>query len=538
MNLFQNPFFIIGVSTRDSKQSIVDACDAKSLTVDSDLCTRSRAVLTQPRNRLSAELAWLPGLSPARALGLIERFEKDPKNFLLLAEVLNPLCKCNVMTTYLEYCKPKDESLIINVLMALAQSFDQIDFTNLMSVINEDRQIAKIPVIQDVESIKQEMQGRREHIIGIMKDSLNNVKAPDNVLTEIITKTTADGKLHPPILIEELTDKYQIEVQKYLDQLVAQIRNVVSNIEKKPKTFECQMPNLYKYLKAWDQIAQPIQLIHQSKWLDDTHSKELAHDMRNLAITMANTYELHSEAKQVSEVVAEIFKELPQFAERVAEDITVLDGLIEQKRKSVEEERKWRDECSLEVDIGAFLSKRRLSIAPEFIRYGKEQMACSEITKTRWGGIITDGRYSSTILIGNNRTSFHIKLADKNIFTMIVGKLFKVIGHRLFTEALQKISAGQYITYGSSKVNSVEITKEGMNLTILMLSGPHSSKFYPWEKLRIGNGNGSFTVKSDDNEASAELSYIDDDNTHILEALVRFLWKDGNYQKLRRGEFA
>ena len=64
MNLFHNPFFIIGVSTRDSKQTIVETCDAKSLIIDADLCTRFRSVLTQPRNRLSAELARLPGLSP------------------------------------------------------------------------------------------------------------------------------------------------------------------------------------------------------------------------------------------------------------------------------------------------------------------------------------------------------------------------------------------------------------------------------------------------------------------------------------------
>ena len=99
--------------------------------------------------------------------------------------------------TYLEYHKPKEESQIKGLLIAIAQSFDQIDFTNLMTVINEDRQIAKIPLIQDTDSIKQEMQNRRDYMIGVMKNSLNNVKAPDKVLTEIVSKTTSDGKQHP-----------------------------------------------------------------------------------------------------------------------------------------------------------------------------------------------------------------------------------------------------------------------------------------------------------------------------------------------------
>lgn len=236
MNLFQNPFYIIGVTTRDSKLSIVAACDTKSLTVDTDLCTRFRSALTHPRNRLSAELAWLPGLSPSRSLGLIDRLEKDPQNSLLLLMGLNPLSKCNALVTFLEIYKPTEESQISNLLIEIAQSFDQIDFANLMAIINEDRQVAEIPVIQDVESIKQEMQNRREYMIGIMKDSLNNVKAPDNVLTGMIMRTTADGKQHPPILIEELTEKYQIEVQKYLDQLVGQIRDSISTIQKHPTT--------------------------------------------------------------------------------------------------------------------------------------------------------------------------------------------------------------------------------------------------------------------------------------------------------------
>lgn len=87
-----------------------------------------------------------------------------------------------------------------------------------ISKINEDRQIAKIPLIPDIDSIKQEIQDRRGYMIGVMKNCLNLAEAPEKVFTEIVTKTTSDGKQHPPVLIEEQTDKYQIEVQKYLEK--------------------------------------------------------------------------------------------------------------------------------------------------------------------------------------------------------------------------------------------------------------------------------------------------------------------------------
>jgi hypothetical protein len=388
MNLFQNPFNIIGVSTRDSKQMIVETCDAKSLIVDADLCTRFRSVLTQPRNRLSAELAWLPGLSPAHSLRLIEKLEEDPETFLTSLDGINPLARCNALVTYLEYHKPKEESQIKGLLIEIAQSFDQIDFTNLMTVINEDRQIAKIPIIHDVENIKQEMQARREYMIGTMKNCLNNTKAPDKVLTEIVAKTTSEGKQHPPLLLEELTDKYQIVVQKYLNQLVDQIRNIISDIEKQPKKmFEYQMPYLYKYLKTWDQIAQPIQLVQQSKGMDDPHSKELARDLRHLAVEIANSYEMHTEAKHLTKVVAEFFKELPQFAETFSEDLGALKDIIDRKTKSKEEERKWRDERSLDIELGT-LFKKRFIISPEVIKFKDDQIPTDKVNRVRWGAAI------------------------------------------------------------------------------------------------------------------------------------------------------
>lgn len=545
MNLFQNPFYIIGVSTRDSKQAIVEACDAKSLTVDADLCTRFRSVLTQPRNRLSAEIAWLPGLSPARALGLIEKLEKDPKSFLASLNGVNPLARCNALVSYLEHHKPKEESQIISLLIEIARSFDQIDYSSLLTIINEDRQIAKIPLIQDIESIKQEMQNRSDYMVVAMKNTLNNT-TPDKVFTEIVSKTIADGKQQPPFLIEKLADKYQIEVQKYLDQLVSQIRGIISNIEKQPKKmFEYQMPILHNYLRAWDQIAQPIQLIHHSKGLDDSHSKELAQDLRGLAITMANTYEMHSEAKQINKIMFEIFKELPQFAERVAEDLTILDGLIQQKRKSAEEERKWRDEMSLDIEIGKII-KDRLIITPERISYKNRTIKTEDVSRVRWGiyvqytnGIRNNSYY--TIWIGTPAQQFEIECNTtfdstagvEKRYQTILDKLWKNVCVRLIGQTLQRLSSGEKLVY-----NDIVVDKDGILLRKQKFLG--SDPFYAkWEELSISNAAGAFVIQAKkEKKATTTLSYRDVDNVHILEAVMRFLWKDGNYQKLSRGEFS
>jgi hypothetical protein len=544
MNLFQNPFYIIGVSTRDSKQAIVAACDAKSLTVDSDLCARIRTDLTAPRNRLSAELAWLPGLSPARALRLIERLEKDPKTFLSALDRIDPLARCNALVTYLEYHNPREESHINDLLIAIAQSFEKIDFENLLTIVNEDRQIAKIPLVQDIDSIKQEIRGRGDYMTDVMKNSLNNVKVPDKVLAEIITKTTSDGKQQPPILIEELADKYQIEVQKYLDQLVGQIKDIISNIEQQPKKFfDHQMPSLYTYVKTWEQIAQPIQLIQHSKGIDDPLSKELAQDLRGLAINMANSYEMHAEAKQITKIIAEIFKELPQFVERVSEDLTVLEDILKGKAQSKEEERQWRKECSLDVEFGTIF-KKRLIITPEIIRFKNEQIPTTEVTRVRWGAtatrhsvnfIPTGTTYSFFIWISSNQKAIHVEPPDQNLYNMIVERLWKTVCVRLFSDTLRRLSAGDHVNFGNG---DAIVNKDGIMLKKHKVFGRSEPYFAKWEELSIENGNGTFIIESTkDKSIGAELPYKDVDNVHILEALLRFLWKDGNCYKLRSGEF-
>ena len=66
-SLHRNPFWLLWASTRDDRQRIVELADEKALVLDADLCQKARADLTNPRARLSAEIAWFPGVSPARA---------------------------------------------------------------------------------------------------------------------------------------------------------------------------------------------------------------------------------------------------------------------------------------------------------------------------------------------------------------------------------------------------------------------------------------------------------------------------------------
>lgn len=61
--LNKSPFAVLGVTTRDDRRRIVELAEEKSLELDHELCQKARSDLTNPRTRLSAEIAWLPGVS-------------------------------------------------------------------------------------------------------------------------------------------------------------------------------------------------------------------------------------------------------------------------------------------------------------------------------------------------------------------------------------------------------------------------------------------------------------------------------------------
>lgn len=68
--IYQNPFFVLGASTRDDRRRILELADQRSLEIDDDVCQKARSQLTSPRQRLTAEIAWLPGISPRKAAEL------------------------------------------------------------------------------------------------------------------------------------------------------------------------------------------------------------------------------------------------------------------------------------------------------------------------------------------------------------------------------------------------------------------------------------------------------------------------------------
>lgn len=542
MNLFQNPFYILGVSARATSQEIYEAYDKLILSKDPELCRNARTILTHPRKRLAAEIAWLPGVSPSKAIDLIDKIVSDWKHVIDSFSTLPPLSRCNLIASFLIHKTPSNLDEWIHYI---AKTFDSVDSDRVMRMINEDRTVASVALIQDLSQIENELQNHFNFLVGAMRDCLDRLPDPDIIFTKVVEKATLDGSEQAPILIDDLADRYQVEVQKYLDQLSEKIITVCTSIKDQGnlKThIDRYLDTIEETLHTWDQIAQPIQLIMQSRGREDENSLALAEALRNLALHLANEYDLHEEAIRILYLMSEVFKDLPEFHEMVQGDLSTLEGIVEEKKKALADHEKWKKDISLDIHI----RKDHLSISPEFVSYRGISIKTDEISRVRWGvykqyvnAIRVVRRY--TIWVGSPKGMLEIECARalesedrvRQRYDVILDKVWKAVCVRLISETLSRLSSGEKIWFG-------EVVADKNGLLLQKRKFFKKKPFYSrWEDLTISNGRGTFIITSSkEKNACGELAYRDVDNVHILEAIMGFLWKDGNYARLQKGELS
>src|SRR5262245_4846870 len=100
-----NAFAILGATTREDRQRIIEVADERSLRFDPELCAAARETLTNPRKRLGAEIAWLPGLSPRHASDAFALLRHDPSPLLSPGND-HPLARANLVASVFELLSP------------------------------------------------------------------------------------------------------------------------------------------------------------------------------------------------------------------------------------------------------------------------------------------------------------------------------------------------------------------------------------------------------------------------------------------------
>lgn len=347
--LHQTPYAILGVTTRDDRRRIVELAEEKSLELDHDVCQKARSDLTNPRTRLSAEIAWLPGVSPRKASQLVENLTHDP---MAVREEsgLPTLAHLNLLAAAFEAVDGEhDAEDLASFIQEVAYLVDDIDPEDVLRDINEDRAVSGFPEVRALDQIEAELAERKRYYRSAIKDALDRL--PPTTLVQVMTDTvegvTLGGVDHAPELIDDLVDSYEVETQGFLQKEAENVHKLIKAARDSAKSGEAAVKPYVDKLDAvarnWDKVAQPIQLSAKARGIDHEASRDLAYEIRSLAIDLFNTHDMLTQSQRLTGLLQELFAELPEVSERVEQDADALNDIASDRNIIAKLYEKFKD---------------------------------------------------------------------------------------------------------------------------------------------------------------------------------------------------
>jgi hypothetical protein len=536
--LHRTPFAILGVTTRDDRRRIVALVEEKSLELDHDVCQKARSDLTNPRSRLSAEIACLPGVSPRKAAQLVERLLDDP---MAVREEsgLPTLAHLNLLAAAFEAVDGEhDAEDLASFIQEVAYLVDELDPEDVLRDINEDRAVSGFPEVRALDQIEAELAERKQYYRSAIKDALDRL--PPTMLVQVMTDTvdavTLGGENHAPELIDALVDSYEVEAQCFLQKEAENVHKLIKAVRDSADAGEAGVRPYVDKLDAvarnWDKIAQPIQLSAKARGIVHEPSRDLAYEIRSLAIDLFNKHDMLTQSQRLTGLLQELFAELPDVSERVEEDADALAEIFHERKRAVARRDEWAREITYRAEIG-MMFKDTLSISPDGISWKGQSFPLNSITRVRWGGVrhsingVPTGT-TYTIAFGDRRSEAVVELRKENTYSQFIDKLWRSVCVRLLGELLEAVKAGRDLNFGDALVHD-----DGVTLVKHKFLGTNEKVRRSWGQVQVWSADGSFCVGAkDDKKAKVGISYIHVANTHILEQAVRMAFKKPGAHRL------
>ncbi len=254
-------------------------------------------------------------------------------------EGIPALAHCNLLAAAFEAVDSKHLASDVALFAEqLARLVDELDAEIILRAINEDRSVSGFPEVKGADQVSEELSARKRIYRNAIKDALNRLPPNELIraMTLLVNSTTSNGTVHAPELVDELVDSYAVETQQFFrreaenaEKLIAAARESAKAGETAVKTIVDRLENV---LRNWNKVAQPLQLSFKARGLDHDSSKNVAYKVRSLAIDLFNNHDHLRESLRLTQMLKELFSEVPDVLDRVQEDAKTL-GDISQRRE-------------------------------------------------------------------------------------------------------------------------------------------------------------------------------------------------------------
>ena len=520
--LHQSPFWLLGVSVHDSRQRIVARCDELALTLDETVCRAARAALTNPRNRLAAELAWLPGLVPARALQLATQARDQA--MVLVDRELPVLAQVNLLASTIEKIGGNtSQAALAGLIGRFCELIDSVSAADTLRVLNADRELAGFLAISDIELVDSGLKAQILAYCNSLKSLLDKQKSEKliELLTTLVETATADNTATLPVQLGVLMNAFEVEAQVFLHTESENIVCLVDIAGKLISHDQTRFASIQQRIEAltlnWCRVARPVQLALVARGLVHQASESLLMAIRQLAIAAYNVHHREDIARQITTFLQKAFVVLPTLVERLDQDIEDIAGAIEKRRVDAVA---WKQSVACEIKIG----RRNLSITDNGVHYDDSAFTFEQLTHLRWSGMrrsingIPTGT-SFTFVWGNDRREQRLSVSGQKSYDMVVNALWKAVGRQLMMDLIASIAIGRTFDFGSARLND-----EGIELLRHRTFGQGERQQVPWNLITIASSDGKLIIRKVGNsEYRCALAYADTPNLPILENAIKLV---------------
>ena len=298
MNIFENPFYILGVSPHDNRRAIAAAADDKLFLSDSAVINDARNALLIPEKRLAAEMRWFPGTDDRKIAEIIEFFNKlkaGQRTNMIDMSGLKGIALLNFSIYVFNFRKFRDVKEIIKSMLTIILCFETIEQKYVFDIVNQTHKNAAFSEVEKLE-FEEEFDNYRNDIVKTMDEKINKLSSGEYaaIIRELadiysskklieninISYTNDDGS---NVFAHGSREKYKSDEReiyrnsfiigdllnnralKNMQSLEAQ-KNIILSLAANCPT---DIDKLASNLKIWEELAYPLIAISQNSGMED-----------------------------------------------------------------------------------------------------------------------------------------------------------------------------------------------------------------------------------------------------------------------------
>ncbi|KAA2235877.1 hypothetical protein [Salinarimonas soli] len=529
-SLHRNPFRLIGATTRDNRTRIIELADEAGLIRDADDCRDAQGALMSPRRRLTAEMAWLPGVAPSKASQLVDDISTAAVRET--AGELPPLARANVLASFIEALSGSITAAeAATAITRLAIAVEAIDLEDVFRDINEERAVAGFTPERDLDAVAEEFEVRKRAYKSCATALLERFPAQSvvKIVDAVAARSTKDGSKPAPALIQDLVEGYELNAQSFIEREAENIEKLATRARELGATGESAVLPVVEEMKQvaenYLSVARPILIVNKPIGLTHRPSRDIAFEMRGLAVNLHNDYGFIDAPARLTTFLKERFAIVDDIAERVSEDDAFLKDAVEQRRQSELSRQEFEREITYSAEVG-LIFKDSISISPKGVSWKGQHIPLEEITRIRWGATrhSINGIPTGTdlmIMVGDARRTINISMRNKDVYANTVDRLWKAAGVPILIQIVAQLRNGNSIAFGDAIIrdNSVSLIRH-------RVFGANERVDLSWSDVNVWSQNGEFVLGArNDKKVYVSLSYQSYDNVHVLEHLIRMFFK-------------